>query len=507
MSTHAFAPNFKPFSFVSPEIIEVDDTAVEAGEYQYALVQSGPSVSSEEVESGHLDAIEIKASWGRQVLSVSHVEPGRAFSIGEGTNLALPESMIAGRHALVQNGYIHVPASAVATLGTESWQGPQSIPVPMNGTVVLAMGEFTFEVSTVKKGRVAKASLLASLAGGATGFVGLSFLAHAAIVASMAMFMPKMGPDDAEALDRQHMLDMRAMIDAAAEREHEALKEDSVASDQPQGGGQAGAKAEGREGAAGQDKPVAKAGHMTIKGDSNRMAPTKSDIEAAREFGMIELLGKNAAVGLNAPSSPWGTTAMGNDQTTTFGDLWSQDIGDAFGSGLGMQGPDQGGGGKANVIGIGPNGPGGLGTCITGDCPPGVGGKDGAGPGGSGHGGRLLGGVHQTKVPRMKEMVTNVNGRIPAEVVQRIVRQNFGRFRLCYEAGLRSNPGLQGRVVTKFVIDRNGGVSNASDGGSDLPDQAVVSCVVRSFGNLSFPTADGQGITTVVYPVALSPGE
>jgi len=86
------------------------------------------------------------------------------------------------------------------------------------------------------------------------------------------------------------------------------------------------------------------------------------------------------------------------------------------------------------------------------------------------------------------------------------VRQNFGRFRLCYENGSRSNPGLSGRVSVKFVIDRSGGVSMASDSGSDLPDKGVVQCVVRGFGNLSFPQPEG-GLVTVVDPIMFEPGE
>ncbi|MGL1204156.1 AgmX/PglI C-terminal domain-containing protein, partial [Vibrio parahaemolyticus] len=74
-------------------------------------------------------------------------------------------------------------------------------------------------------------------------------------------------------------------------------------------------------------------------------------------------------------------------------------------------------------------------------------------------------------------------------------RQNFGRFKLCYESGLRSNPALAGRVSIKFVIDRSGAVSTAQDGGSELPDQTVVQCVVRGFSNLSFPQPEG-GIVT-----------
>jgi len=58
----------------------------------------------------------------------------------------------------------------------------------------------------------------------------------------------------------------------------------------------------------------------------------------------------------------------------------------------------------------------------------------------------------------------------------------------------------------KFVIDRSGAVAMTADGGSDIPDGGVVSCVVRGFGNLSFPQPEG-GMVTVVYPVMFSPGD
>ncbi len=96
-----------------------------------------------------------------------------------------------------------------------------------------------------------------------------------------------------------------------------------------------------------------------------------------------------------------------------------------------------------------------------------------------------------------------VHGRLPPEVIQRIVRQNFGRFRLCYENGLRNNPSLAGRVAVRFVIDRKGEVTLTADGGSDLPDNSVVACVVRAFGSLSFPAPEG-GIVTVVSPLMFS---
>jgi hypothetical protein len=88
---------------------------------------------------------------------------------------------------------------------------------------------------------------------------------------------------------------------------------------------------------------------------------------------------------------------------------------------------------------------------------------------------------------------TQVSGRLPPEVIQRIVRQNMGRFRYCYERALDGNPALQGRVVTTFLIGRDGSVAFAADdpGESSLPDPGVVSCIVRAFGALSFPEPAG----------------
>jgi hypothetical protein len=70
---------------------------------------------------------------------------------------------------------------------------------------------------------------------------------------------------------------------------------------------------------------------------------------------------------------------------------------------------------------------------------------------------------------------------------------------------LRVNPNLTGRVTARFVISREGSVSNVQNGGSDIPDSGVVSCVVQAFYGLSFPAPD-NGIVSVSYPIMFSPG-
>ena len=115
-----------------------------------------------------------------------------------------------------------------------------------------------------------------------------------------------------------------------------------------------------------------------------------------------------------------------------------------------------------------------------------------------------LSSAHRAKPPQVRMGATSVSGRLPPEVIQRIVRQNFGRFRLCYENGLRNNPNLQGTVSVNFVIGTDGSVSNVGGGGG-MPDGGVVSCVTRAFYGLGFPSPEG-GVVKVSYPITFSPG-
>jgi hypothetical protein len=96
-------------------------------------------------------------------------------------------------------------------------------------------------------------------------------------------------------------------------------------------------------------------------------------------------------------------------------------------------------------------------------------------------------------------------GRLAPEVIQRVMRAAFPRFRRCFEDGLRGCPNLQERVVVRFVIGEDGRVASARDAGSNLPDARVVACVVGAFRTLRFPPPAG-GRVTVVYPLLFRPG-
>jgi hypothetical protein len=197
------------------------------------------------------------------------------------------------------------------------------------------------------------------------------------------------------------------------------------------------------------------------------------------EYGMIGLLNSGAGGDPDAPTAPWGRDEMIG-------------VGDAFGvGGLGLRGTGQGGGGRGEGIGLGNVGTIGVGGASTGT--------------GFGSGKGRLGGAHRTKPPTVKMGSTSVQGRLPPEVIQRIVRQNFGRFRLCYENGLRKDPSLAGKVTVSFEIARDGSTTKIS-AQSTLPDAAVVSCVTSAFKGLSYPQPEG-GIVKVTYPIAFAPAD
>jgi hypothetical protein len=195
------------------------------------------------------------------------------------------------------------------------------------------------------------------------------------------------------------------------------------------------------------------------------------------------------------------------------GDAWA----DAFGAGsAGLSGVGEGGGGKGAGIGLSSigalghgigtgkgdsagMGPGRFGTCDD-NCVGTV--------GGFGRASGRLGGTHTWRtISWGDDGATQVNGRLPPEAVQRIVRQNFGRLRACYEDGLERDPSLAGRVSVRFVIDRSGAVSVAEldTEKTTLTDAKVTSCVVAQYTRMNFPQPEG-GIVTVVYPVMFEKG-
>ncbi len=490
-------------------------------------MKSSPDVPAEEVEIP-AQSIEVMIMWDTMVLHVSHLTPPRSFYVGEeeGKNFTcdyfIPTEKLGTTRAPIvladRGGSISVVLLPRATGTIEiagqpkmtvqqaiesgrtqpcaELSGAQQIALPNGSKAKIELGGLTYQVSTVNAGRVVAGHFQVDTQG--LLYTGLSLAVHAGLLAAMAFFMPPMGATDEDGINSDQQYLIQQYLQAAAEKEQEEKPTEQVAenaADNKEGG--TGTRAKGEEGSMGNPNTKLTGNRYGVQGPADNADPhiaRQAALRDAAEFGMIGLLNSGAGGDPNAPTAPWGRDdSLGNDPLSARGNMWGNDIGESFGAGgLGLSGIGEGGGGRGEGIGLG-----GIGTI-------GHGAGTGTGQGfGSGHG--RLGGSHRTKPPSVRMGATSVSGRLPPEVIQRIVRQNFGRFRLCYENGLRNNPNLQGRVGVNFVIGRDGAVSQVQNGGSDLPDSGVVQCVVRAFYGLSFPQPEG-GIVTVGYPIMFSPG-
>jgi hypothetical protein len=88
-------------------------------------------------------------------------------------------------------------------------------------------------------------------------------------------------------------------------------------------------------------------------------------------------------------------------------------------------------------------------------------------------------------------------------VIQHTVRDYFGTLRRCYESGLGRDSHLMGDIILSFVIGPDGSVTQVENDGGNMPDEYVVTCVLRRLEKLRFPKPEG-GVVKVVYPIAFT---
>jgi len=98
----------------------------------------------------------------------------------------------------------------------------------------------------------------------------------------------------------------------------------------------------------------------------------------------------------------------------------------------------------------------------------------------------------------------DVKGTIPPEIVRRIIRINFGRFKACYIDGMRRHPKLAGRITTRFHIEADGTVHDAAvaEDASEIHDATMSDCMAEAFKKVSFPASSGT--VAVSYPIVFS---
>jgi hypothetical protein len=508
-------------------------------------------------------AVQLSLRWGDVVLRTSRAHASRAFVLGEGGDWEMPEEVLGSpRFELLRarGGELVLAVPPRAHVWVSDARLAPFRPAPEHALRAgsrahVELGALAVDLAVAPLEKPVRGRALPAM--GWLLHQGLSTATHLGVLAMLALFVPRLGDDsvDAEELaDRVQFI--LVALDDGAMRERDRLVPESDDDDEPapgqggdgQRGGGTGTRARGEEGAPGSSVTTARGGHVAVQGQK-----AEPDAHLAREAALREAATSGLIVGIEvvaasadpgAPASPWGReSSAAIDPSSARAPLWGDGIHDAFAwGGLGLSGTGEGGGGRAEAMGLGDVGAFGRGAGTGSNMSFGPGeGLGGAGEGGGGRGegigigsigslgtcgapphgctgsgqgfGGGRGGVHRVGAPRLRcapvadgpsDCVAYGTGRLPPEAIRRVVQANSGRFRLCYERGLVRRPDLSGRVVTRFVIARDGGVAVAADGGSDLPDAAVVDCVVRAFGGLSFPEPAG-GTVAVVYPIAFDP--
>jgi hypothetical protein len=449
------------------------------------------------------EVIQVVLSWrdarSSTVLGVKEVRAGGTLALGERGDLMVPEEVLRAERAEIvrfdgETAVVRVPPGGKLRL--DGWpREEEELEIARGHVMEVYVGAFVARLTRVRAATRPAGAPLDGLRRSGFGVIAGSALVHTAVFTAVAFIAPSLGATEEDPFDRDRILLMQALLNASAQHEPESKPDDSA---QSSGGDvNAGAATRGAEGEAGKETAENKNARWSARGSAtpeNATLARENTLKEAADWGVIGMLGSSTQA-LNAPTVPWGTVLNGSDDDNKVGHLFGGTMDDAFGTGgWGLSGPGQGGGGLADSIGL--NGMSGLGH--TGKC---------LGPSCSGTGigyGKPGGGyAPKARFPREAGPVTT-SGHLPPEVIQRIVRQNFGRFTFCYQNGLKNNPNLEGRVSVKFVIGRDGAVQVAADGGSDIPDATVRQCVVSSFASLSFPPPD-SGMVTVVYPLMFTP--
>lgn len=105
---------------------------------------------------------------------------------------------------------------------------------------------------------------------------------------------------------------------------------------------------------------------------------------------------------------------------------------------------------------------------------------------------------------RVRMLPAQVDGKLPPDVVTRVVRGRFAQLRACYDRRLADSPLIAGKLTIELDLDAEGRVTRAGDKGSDFPDRVTVNCFAAALRNVTFPKAEGGTKATVPFVLELA---
>lgn len=492
----------------------------------------------------------VTVRWGEDVVAARHLVDGGAATIGADIEAIapIPCEPLGLRAVIVAEVRGGEPVALVPRGAVGFRERPRALPSPVAGpseitlaagdTVSFSIGPFMVAVTAEEPANAAWAAPVPFAdALSPARHVAVAALAHALLIglaaqSAQASALEDAGPDHAELARYLAAADDRSRV-AEDVQTGDGASNLGLDVNERDGNGKSGGgdRAKGPEGAMGAEASRTPGGgrYAVTRAPQQEYTPStrQEALADARWFGLPSVLASDAS----RPFLPGfaEAAAAGPDAIDARGAMWATAIGETYGAGgLGLTGVGEGGGGTGEGVGLGQIGTlghtsGRPGTGTGGGGMPsmglfGMGGwwgdwRDGWGtPIGLGRIGTLGHGAGtgtaewaRRAVDRPEKVEDEGESRLPPHVIRRIVRANAGRFRLCYQAALLSNPRLAGGVTTRFLIGADGAVKSAQNLSADLPDKAVIACVTRSFYGLAFPAPPGGKQVTVTYPLTFSP--
>lgn len=91
-------------------------------------------------------------------------------------------------------------------------------------------------------------------------------------------------------------------------------------------------------------------------------------------------------------------------------------------------------------------------------------------------------------------------GTLDKQVIKALVQKHQAEIKQCYEAGLREDPSLEGKVVVDFTIGSAGDVVQATIKESTLGREDIDACLINVVNGWRFEPPKGGGVVRVSYP-------
>lgn len=360
--------------------------------------------------------------------------------------------------------------------------------LPVGCRAQVEIGNHALSIESVDEDDPLKGGAFAHFSWSSQLFTGVSFLAHAIILA-LVLAVPDDGVTMTLDTFNKNNRFVNYLVKPPVEEEPNLL--DKLP--KPKAQARAGGRHRGPEGKAGDPKAPKRRRRIAVKGPADNPNPAVAKAlakDAAQRAGLLGLLKQSPAISSIFSRSD---TALGRDVE----DAWANLIADAspgpaYGVfGLGVVGKARGGG-----HGLGD----GLGLVTIGDIGPGT------KPGGTGTG--VVGNLRRRtpeRVPPVGIGRVITRGALDKSIVRRYVRKHLQQFKFCYQRALQKNAKLQGRVVIRFLIMGTGQVGLSQVKTSTMGHAPTEQCLAKTMRRIVFPKPQGGGTVMVSYPFIFRP--